>query len=304
MNPALSVVFLTVLIGAGQGLFLALYGCELAGFGATPQERDTLGLGVDHYLTIGLQGVRDVVDAAGGVEIDVPRPIHDDAYPTDDYGTMVLDIPAGRQHMDGEMALRYARTRHQDNDFGRMARQQQVLVAVRSAMLRPVNWWRIPFVAQAIRQATRTDLGPLDLATLALAFGAGPAEPDRLTLDFGVVEEFRGGGGAYLLRPTPLLRTRVAGFLAPAAATVEVLNGTATAGLATQTADRLRGQGVRVVNVGNAGLTRGATAVEVRPGFRRAGAHVAVLLQLPADAIHESPLPPDGADVRVTLAGG
>ncbi|MBP5991938.1 MAG: dimethyl sulfoxide reductase anchor subunit [Piscinibacter sp.] len=45
MNPALSVVFLTVLIGAGQGLFLALYGCELAGFGATPQERDTLGLG-------------------------------------------------------------------------------------------------------------------------------------------------------------------------------------------------------------------------------------------------------------------
>ncbi|HNJ84568.1 MAG TPA: dimethyl sulfoxide reductase anchor subunit, partial [Piscinibacter sp.] len=45
MNPALSVVFLTVLIGAGQGLFLALYGCELAGFGATPQERDTLSLG-------------------------------------------------------------------------------------------------------------------------------------------------------------------------------------------------------------------------------------------------------------------
>ena len=45
MQPALSVVFLTVLIGAGQGLFLALYGCELAGFGATPQERDTLGLG-------------------------------------------------------------------------------------------------------------------------------------------------------------------------------------------------------------------------------------------------------------------
>ena len=45
MQPALSVVFLTVLIGAGQGLFLALYGCELAGFGATPQERDTLSLG-------------------------------------------------------------------------------------------------------------------------------------------------------------------------------------------------------------------------------------------------------------------
>ena len=45
-------------------------------------------------MVIGLQGVRDVVDAAGGVEIDVPQPIHDEAYPTDDYGIMVLDIPA------------------------------------------------------------------------------------------------------------------------------------------------------------------------------------------------------------------
>ena len=45
MNPAYSVIFLTVLIGAGQGLFLALYGCELAGFGVTPDERITLALG-------------------------------------------------------------------------------------------------------------------------------------------------------------------------------------------------------------------------------------------------------------------
>lgn len=42
MRPAYSVVLLTVLIGAGQGLFLALYGCELAGFGASPSERDFL----------------------------------------------------------------------------------------------------------------------------------------------------------------------------------------------------------------------------------------------------------------------
>lgn len=45
MNPAYSVIFLTVLIGAGQGLFLALFACELAGFGAAPGERATLALG-------------------------------------------------------------------------------------------------------------------------------------------------------------------------------------------------------------------------------------------------------------------
>jgi hypothetical protein len=211
---------------------------------------------------------------------------------------MVLDIPAGKQHMDGEMALRYARTRHQDSDFGRVARQQQVLAAVRASLMRPVNWWRIPGAIGAVRHATQTDLGPLDLATLALALGSG--EPDRLPLD-DVVEEFRGGGGAYLLRATPALRPRVAAFLSPASASVEVLNGTATAGLATQAAERLRGQGVRVVNVGNAGPTGGGTVVEVRPGFRRAGAHVAALLDVPAAAVRESPLPPAGADVRVTL---
>ncbi len=45
MQPAFSVIFLTVLIGAGQGLFLALFGCELAGFGNAPEQRLTLGLG-------------------------------------------------------------------------------------------------------------------------------------------------------------------------------------------------------------------------------------------------------------------
>lgn len=262
---------------------------------------DTLGVPVDRYLVIGLQGVRDVVDAAGGVDIDVPTPIHDDAYPTDDYGTMVLDIPAGHQHMDGEMALRYARTRHQDNDFGRIARQQQVMSALRTAMLRPTNWWRIPGVIGAVRQATRTDLGLLDVATLALVAGGSSSSPDRLAVGIDLVEEFSGGEGAYLLRPKPALRQRVAVLLKPSSAAVEVLNGSTTSGLASQVADTLRGQGARVVNVGNAGASHRESTIEVKPGLTRAGGHVAAILKLPADAVNESPTLPDGVDVRVTL---
>jgi len=52
MQPAFSVIFLTVLIGAGQGLFLALYACELAGFGAAPAERPTLALGAGLALVL------------------------------------------------------------------------------------------------------------------------------------------------------------------------------------------------------------------------------------------------------------
>ncbi len=52
MQPAFSVIFLTVLIGAGQGLFLALFGCELAGFGSAPEERLTLVLGAGIALAL------------------------------------------------------------------------------------------------------------------------------------------------------------------------------------------------------------------------------------------------------------
>lgn len=263
-----------------------------------------LGVPVERHLLIGLQGVRDVVDAAGGIEIDVERPIHDDDYPTDDYGTTVVDIPAGRQHMDGETALRYARTRHQDSDFGRMARQQQVMVALRSALLRPWNWWRLPAVLGAVQRATKTDLGPLDLATLAFAVVSGTGEPERLALDVGLVEEFRGGGGAFLLRPTPALRQRVGVFLDPASAGVEVLNGTGTAGLAMQAADRLRARDVRVVNVSNAARTQRATTVEVAPGLTRAGIHAAAILDLPRERVGEGVALPPGVDVRITIGEG
>ena len=136
--------------GHGQERINAAF--ELGGSQTAKQTTsNVLGQRVDRYALIGLQGVRDVVDAVGGVDITVAQAIHDDAYPTDDYGIQTVDIPAGRQHMDGDTALKYARTRHQDSDFGRIARQQQVLSAVRTALFNPLNWPRIPAVAAAVQ---------------------------------------------------------------------------------------------------------------------------------------------------------
>ena len=261
---------------------------------------ELLGTPVSRSLVIGLQGVRDVVDAAGGVEIDVAQAIHDDAYPTDDYGTIVLDIPAGRQWMDGETALRYARTRHQDSDFGRMARQQQVMTALRTRLLQPWNWWRLPSVLSAVQRTTQTNLGLTDLATLGLVVAQGGG-PERLTIDLTLAEELRGRDGAYLLRPRPALKQRVGVLLGPASAGVEVLNGTLTEGVARQAAERLTGRGVRVVNVGNAPRPQPETTIEVCVGCARAGQLVATALDVPASAVRESQGLPTGTDVRVTI---
>lgn len=96
--------------------------------------RDTIeynfGVPIDEFVLVDFAGFEDVIDAVGGITIDVPERIEDDAYPTEDFGTTTLIIEAGRQQMDGETALAYARTRHQDSDDKRRERQMLVLRAL------------------------------------------------------------------------------------------------------------------------------------------------------------------------------
>ncbi len=96
--------------------------------------RDTIehnfGVFIDDYVMVDFEGFKEVVDAVGGIEITVPEAIVDDAYPTEDYGTRTFTVDAGRQHMDGETALAYARTRHQDSDDERRERQMLVIEAL------------------------------------------------------------------------------------------------------------------------------------------------------------------------------
>ncbi len=100
---------------------------------------------VDYVIQLNFAGFARLIDAFGGVTIDVPKHIVDEAYPTADYGVVRVEFPPGTQHMNGERALIYARTRHADSDFGRMQRQQQVTQAVIAA-IRHTNiaqWWLI-----------------------------------------------------------------------------------------------------------------------------------------------------------------
>lgn len=264
---------------------------------------NVLGQRVDRFALIGLQGVREVVDAVGGVDISVPQAIHDETYPTDDYGYQTVDIPAGRQHMDGDTALKYARTRHQDNDFGRIARQQQVVAAVRAAMLNPLNWPRLPAALGAIQRSITSDVSPLDAAAIAAAFVRAPGDPDRLVIDTSLADPITGEDGAYLLEAKPTLRSTVARFLGAASsapATVEVLNGAGVAGLARATADRLGQQGYSVTSIADADRPQRQTTILVRPGARAMGEQVAGTLNMPANRVSESAsIGP--ADVRVIL---
>jgi LCP family protein required for cell wall assembly len=93
--------------------------------------QELLGVPLDGAVVINLTGFVRLVDAIGGLWIDVPTPLVDDAYPLETgSGHIAIDIEPGCHHLKGRIALAYARSRHQDDDYQRMRRQQAVLVAL------------------------------------------------------------------------------------------------------------------------------------------------------------------------------
>jgi LCP family protein required for cell wall assembly len=89
------------------------------------------GVPINGIISVNLNGFADLVNAVGGVWIDVPYPVVDDNYPREDGTKIKINIKPGCQKLDGTLALAFARSRHQADDYQRMARQQLVLQAVR-----------------------------------------------------------------------------------------------------------------------------------------------------------------------------
>ena len=124
---------------------------------------DTIGylanVKIDGVVSIDLNGFVKVVNALGGLWINVPYRIYDKAYPKEDgSGTKVLVIEKGYQKLNGSMALAFARTRHQDSDYGRMSRQQLTLLAIRK-QLNPCSMLpRLPELVKIAKQNLWTNI--------------------------------------------------------------------------------------------------------------------------------------------------
>lgn len=125
------------------------------------------GLHIDHYAEVGFLGIVKLVDAVGGVQLDVPESIQDPK--------AALDIKKGVQTLDGPTALGYVRTRATpESDFGRVTRQRALLSALLDKVTSPftlLNPFRVvPLVAQLPGVLTVADGDHVwNLAQLALA---------------------------------------------------------------------------------------------------------------------------------------
>lgn len=157
---------------------------------------------VHRTLRMDFRGFVAIIDAAGGVTVDVENAIIDYEYPTENYGTMVVEFKSGPQHMSGERALQYARIRHGSSDFLRAERQQRVIVALARQLSWPGNWWRLPNVYLVLAQYVDTDLNIVDIAMMApTLLWVGPNGIDHQVLDTGYVYGSSTEGGASIQRP-------------------------------------------------------------------------------------------------------
>jgi len=244
--------------------------------GGGPQlSKDTvssfIGQPVQYFVRVNFQGFVELVDLIGGVDVVVPATIHDDQYPTEDYGYQTFHLDAGVQHLDGETALKYVRTRNIDDDYSRARRQQQVIRAVADKVLRadmlPTLLPKLPRLLYTMRSSIETDIPMavmLDLANYAR--GAALRDVRQLVLDNSFGEETYAENGAWILLPDrALVRGALANFFAPTTGAgssvaqlgtdwvrIEVLNGTGEPGVAARTRDLLEAQGWRVVSIGDA----------------------------------------------------
>ncbi len=126
---------------------------------------NTLGIPIHYYMVTDFTGLRDLVNAVGGIDITVRKELYDPEYPCDSnqYLACGIDIQPGQYHMDGGLALQYARCRKGTcgNDFGRAERQQEVLQQIRERAFRwqtYIDPAKLTAISVALSRSLKTDL--------------------------------------------------------------------------------------------------------------------------------------------------
>lgn len=121
-----------------------------------------IGAKIDHYIVIDVHGFTKIIDALGGVDIDVEKRMYYED-PWDDDGGLYIDLQPGMQHMDGKTAITYVRYRDEEGDIGRIRRQQKFMKAVMDKLVSPTIIPRLPSMVSAMYDAVETDMSISEL---------------------------------------------------------------------------------------------------------------------------------------------
>ena len=127
---------------------------------------DFLGVNMDHYIIVNVKAFQRIIDAIGGVDIDVEKRMYYED-PWDDDGGLLIDLRPGLQHMDGKTAVTYVRYRDEEGDIGRIKRQQAFMQACMDKVTSPSIIPKLPSVIAEVFESVKTDLSVRQLLEFA-----------------------------------------------------------------------------------------------------------------------------------------
>jgi LCP family protein required for cell wall assembly len=248
---------------------------------------ETLGIPIHYYVRVDFKAFEEIIDEVGGVTVNVDTSFVDQLFPlegTIEYKT--VSFKKGITTMDGDMALTFARSRHGNNgegsDFARAARQQKVILALKEKVLSYetiLNPLRINGIMQSLDTHMTTNMTFDEMLTFIRK--AKTMQTDTLhkivfdSSPQGPLKDAIGDGGAYLLLPksgsydeiqrqvatvfdsasspnTPIINdTPQQSAPAQTLATIEVQNGTWSAGMAARIEKRLEDENIAITTIGN-----------------------------------------------------
>ncbi len=161
-----------------------------------------VGVHIDKTIVFDLDSFKDIVDSLGGIDVYLDKPFTESTQ-----WTYPFSLPAGKNHLDGQQALYYVRSRYSSNDFDRSRRQQQIMVAIKNKALslgllsNPV---KIKNLTDSVKGNIRTDFQIWDinnLLTLARIFSRSDAIKNYIISTENLVDQSKTPGGEFILLP-------------------------------------------------------------------------------------------------------
>jgi len=175
---------------------------------------DLTGLPIHYYVKIDFNGFTEIIDAIGGIDIDVPEAIYDPFYPkAETISYELFQVSKGLQHMSGDTALKYARSRKTTSDFDRSKRQQQIIYAIKEKTLQTrliLDTDKLKKLLSTINDNIETNLNIREMLTLG-ALADKFSQENMLNFQihddpvqcggFLYAPPIEQNGGAFLLQP-------------------------------------------------------------------------------------------------------
>jgi polyisoprenyl-teichoic acid--peptidoglycan teichoic acid transferase len=208
---------------------------------------------IDYYVETDFNGFSRIIDALGGVELNIEKPLH---Y-IDKAGNLYINLPAGAQQLNGDEALQYVRYRDSKyGDIGRVERQQKFIKAIMNKILKPEIVIKLPSIYKEVKDSVSTNIPLKDLSPFIHLVKDINMDHIKTTMLPGEPQYINGASYWIVFEDeleillNNLIRSKE--YIKNSNYNISIYNGNGVVGVASQLSSILKKYGFRIKNVENA----------------------------------------------------